>query len=468
MVRPALVLSALAVLATPAFAEDTPAHTRALAAGYKALFLCSGLFDAGRSKADVEAHELARIYPEYRAIVPTLDSLADPKAKTVSVSFAPDMPPRIAAWRPQLGCAQLPIGAKADAIDALPKLKISPPPATDAAPWPMGDAKAEARTTMGLSTRMGHLTAAAFDAKTYGAGSETTGVVVVWNGKIITEQYAPGFDMHTPSRTWSAAKSITASLVGIAVKKGVVDLDKPANIPEWRSPGDPRADITLAELLHMNSGLDSGVRGNRTDEIYLGGAAVTERATAQPLEAAPGTRWKYANDDPLLAMRGLRASLNDDQVYLAFPFRELFWKIGMRHTTPETDWAGNYVMSSQVYTTARDLARLGLLYLNDGVWNGERILPEGWTKYVTTPAPAQPQSGEGYGAGWWLMGPKQGLPEGTYAAQGSQGQYLVIVPSEHLIVVRRGLDGLAPGEAQFDIAKFTADVIAAERSHEGV
>jgi CubicO group peptidase (beta-lactamase class C family) len=132
----------------------------------------------------------------------------------------------------------------------------------------------------------------------------------------------------------------------------------------------------------------------------------------------------------------------------------------MSRTTPETDWRGDFILSSQVWTTARDLARLGLLHLNDGVWNGERVLPEGWVRYVTTPAPAQPTRGEGYGAQWWLFGPEQGLPAGTYAAQGNRGQYVVVVPARAVVIVRRGFDPVGePGG--FEIEKFAVDVLKA-------
>ena len=470
-------LAALALLALPqgSPAQDTERHKAAIAAGYKAAFLCSGLFNAHRTQTQIEGDDLSRIYPEYRARVAVLTASVDAAAKTVSVAYAPDMPPRIAAWRPYLGCAQLPIGAPASAVAGLPKLEATPPATDfDSRLWPMGDQAAGGPPmTMGASTQLGHVVAAAFDRKTYGETSETAAVVVVKDGRIVAERYRDGFDAHTPLRTWSAAKSITGTLIGIAVKQGLLDVNKPAPVPEWRTPGDPRAAITLGDLLHMGSGLDSEARGNRTDAIYFGGAAVTERATAAPLEAPPGKRWKYANDDTLLAVRSLRAAIGDDQRYLAFPFQELFWKIGMAHTTPETDWAGNYILSSQVWTTGRDLARLGLLYQNGGVWNGQRLLPAGWTDYVAMPAPAQPDNavngnGAGYGAQFWLFGPRQGLPAGVYAAQGSRGQFLMIVPSEHLIVVRQGFDGLGPGEAQFDIARFTADVIAALNYKGGV
>jgi CubicO group peptidase (beta-lactamase class C family) len=289
-------------------------------------------------------------------------------------------------------------------------------------------------------------------------------VLVVADGKIVLEQYRPGWGPHTPQRTWSAAKSMAAAVVGAAVQDRLLDVKAPAPIPEWRTPGDPRAAITLENLLHMSSGLYAEAAGNRTDMVYFGGTSVTERATELPLEAPPGRRWNYANNDTLLAVRALRARLNDDRRYHAYPFTELFWKIGMTRTTPETDWQGNFILSSQVWSTARDFARFGLLHLNDGVWNGERVLPPGWVRYVTTPAPAQPGgSRPGYGAQWWLYGPQQGLPAGTYAAQGNRGQFIVVVPSRKVVIVRRGFDAVGePGG--FAIPQFSADVLAALES----
>ena len=131
-----------------------------------------------------------------------------------------------------------------------------------------------------------------------------------------------------------------------------------------------------------------------------------------------------------------------------------------KHTVAEADWRGNYILSSQVWSTARDLARLGQFWLQDGVWQGERLLPTGWMRYMTTPSGPQPATGPGYGATLWLFGPKQGLPEGSYAAQGNRGQYIMVIPSAKLVIVRRGED---PGAARFDIAKFSANVLAATR-----
>ena len=461
-ILPALA-AALALQAVAAQAAE-PSHLRALAAGYKAAFLCSGIFTAGQTEAQVADDDLEGIYPEYQALVRSLPAQVDRKARTVSVAFDDKLPPRIAAWRPGLGCTQLPIGAGSELIARLPTLPVHPPAGDpDARAWPDGDRDALKAPPPKVAAALDKVLDQAFDHATYGAGSETTAALVILDGRIVAERYRARYDLHTPQRTWSAGKSITGSLVGRAVRLGLLKVEAPAPIPEWRTPGDPRAAITLADLTHMGSGLWTNGPGNRTDEIYLGGAAVTQTATFMPLEAAPGTRFRYSNDDALLAARSVRAALGDDnRKALSFPFTELFWKIGMAHTTPETDWQGNYILSSQVWTTARDLGRLGLLYLNDGIWNGDRLLPEGWAKYVATPAPAQPDisnGGPGYGALFWLYGPRQGLPEGTYGMNGNRGQYAIIVPTRHAVIVRRGFDG--KDGSRFSEAKFAHDVLAA-------
>jgi CubicO group peptidase (beta-lactamase class C family) len=455
--RQLLIAAAVAALPFAASAQTPPApdaHVRALAAGYKAAFLCSNLFNAGMTPEQVAQDDLEGIYPDYQQLVRELPAEIDRDAKVVRVAFDPKMPPRVAAWRTGLGCSQLPVGAPLEAAWVLPKLGAEPPQGAQARAWPDGDRGIAPKP----SARLQAAVAKGFDSASYGAGTKTTAVVVVKDGKIIAEQYRADFTPHTPQRTWSAAKSLTATVVGRAVHLRLLKVDAPAPVPEWQSPGDPRKTITLAQLLHMGSGLWTDGPGNRTDEAYVGGALVTQTASVMPLEAAPDSRFRYANNDTLLAARSVRAVLGDGQAAVDFPFTELLWKIGMTHTTPETDWQGNYILSSQVWTTARDLARLGLLYLNDGVWNGERLLPFGWSRYVATPAPAQPASGPGYGAFFWLYGEAQGLPAGTYGMNGNRGQYVFIVPSKGVVIVRRGFD---PAGKRFDEAAFARDVLAA-------
>jgi CubicO group peptidase (beta-lactamase class C family) len=454
-------LLAALLLAAPASAQvDRPEYVRALAAGYKASFLCSGLFNAGQSEDQVAKDDLRRIYPELEPILPGLEARIDRESKTVRVAFSDTLPPRIAAWRPNLGCAQLPIGAAAESVRFLPRLGASPAvERNDRLDWPDGDRNAAARPK-GDAGALARAVAAAFDRRSYGQGSETTAVLVVQDGKIVAERYREDFDKHMSQRTWSVAKSLAGTIVGAAVQKGIIGVDSPAPIPEWRRPGDPRAAVTTGHLLRMASGLHGDSAGNRTDATYFGGSSVTENAAQWPLEAAPGTRFRYANNDILLAVRGLRSKLGDGERALAFPFESLLWKIGMTRTVPETDWQGNFILSSQVWTTARDLARLGLLYRNDGVWNGERILPPGWGAYVSSRGPAQPPSGYGYGATFWTFPPAAGIPADAYIAQGNRGQYLAVVPSLRIVIVRRGYDG--PGTA-FDPALFVRDVLAALR-----
>ena len=445
------VLSASAVWAQPA----DPAHL-SLVAGYKAAFTCSAHFNAGRTVAQITGDELNRIYPNYREAFDTLpDAMIDEEDKTVSVAFAEGFPPRLAKWRPHLGCAQLPSGAGADMADDLPEanVRMTRERIAPLAKEPLDDPALSAAV------------AAAFDRATYGEGTETTAVLIVKDGVIVAERYREGFDANTSQRTWSVAKSIAATVIGAAVQADLIDVDEPAGLSAWAGAGDPRGAISIKDLLHMSSGLDASPAGNRTDDVYFGGGRVVDHALSRRLVAEPGARWYYANNDTMIAIRALRERMNDDEAFLRFPFERVLHPIGMRNTFLETDWNGDFILSSQAWTTARDLARLGLLYLNDGVWSDRRILPEGWAAFAATPAADQPlpradgTPRPGYGAQFWLFDESWGLPDGTYAAMGNRGQYLIIVPSRNLLIVRRGFDD--NGGARFDIARFASDVVSA-------
>lgn len=445
-------------------AQETQATVDAYAAGYKAAFTCSAIFNANKHQPAIDEHEFTGIYGLVQDRVTDLSATIDRSAKRVSVKYSDSMPPRIAQWRPHLGCVQLPVGAQTYELNDLPLAKglnDTDPRTDDGAPW-------EVRREVNEQTGNAALDEAirrAFIRGEYGANARTSAVLVATQDQIIAENYIDGFTPTTSQRTWSVAKSIAASVIGAAVKDRLVDVKAPASMPEWSRPLDPRGNITLENLLHMASGLDSNRAGNRTDRLYIGGGLVTDTSSRNAMEAQPGMRWKYANNDTLLAVRHLRAAINDDERYLAYPYKALLHKIGMTHTFLETDWEGNFILSSQVWTTARDLARLGLLHLNDGVWDGDQILPKGWAQYVATPAPVQPtartdgQPTVGYGAQWWLYQDFPGLPTDTYAARGNRGQILMIIPSKGLILVRRGYD--IAGGPGFQMHEFAADVLKA-------
>ncbi|MEZ0496147.1 serine hydrolase domain-containing protein [Sphingomonas sp. IW22] len=443
----ALALSGAAPAQQVADAPATP-YARAIAAGYKAAMLCSGMFNAGRTQAQVERDELAGIYPDYQPLIAALPATIDRAAGRVSVTFDDKLPPRVSTYTAGQGCRSEPIGSTPAAGTAVPPVRGADPRA-----WPMGDAGIAPRPSRALSATIDRAFAGDF-----GAQAKTLGVVILRDGRVAGERYGEEWGPFVSNRTWSVAKSIAGTLTGMAVMDGAVATDTPARIAAWGQPGDPRAAIKLDQLLRMASGLHSDHAGNRTDAIYFGGTAMDEQATGWPLEAAPGSRFRYANNDTLLAVRSLREAMGV-AAYQRFPQTRLFDPLGMGHTVAEQDWRGNFILSSQVWSTARDLARLGQLWLDDGMWQGKRLLPEGWVRYMTTPAGPQPAKGPGYGATLWLFGPEQGLPQGSFAAQGNRGQYIMVVPSKRLVVVRRGEDGVGQG---FDIAAFTRAVIDTE------
>lgn len=465
------VLAALALsipLSLPALAQEggnTQEMQRAMAAGWKATFTCSGLFVAKQTQAELDQNELAGIYPDYiRHYDQLAPAVVDQTRKIVSVTYSSDMPPRMAAFRPGFGCTQLPIGADEKALEFMPRFAAWPEvTAQDRGSAIGSNVRVELR--LEEAERLEMPIAAAFDETTYGVGTRTSSAIVVRHGQVVAERYARGVDHETPQRTWSVAKSLNATIIGAARRQGLIDIDYPAVIAAWNKGADPRREITIRHLLHMASGLDSGENGARTDRLYFAGGRVVDQSAGGVLEAKPGTRFKYANNDSVIAMRALREALNNDALYHRFPYESLLHKIGAVRTTLEIDWNGDFISSSQVWATGRDLARIGQLYLQDGMWAGERLLPEGWAEFVRTPAPAQPGDGAGYGAQFWIMNNVAGVPEGTFYAAGNRGQYIVVIPALNAVIVRQGYDVI--GGARFDIDRFTLDVVRALQAADG-
>lgn len=457
-IMPGLLLGGLlggAFISAPVTAQTAQESTEydlALAAGYKAQFICSGLWNGGKSLADIKADELTGIYDRIAKIVPTLKADIDQQKRHVRVTYSDVMPPRTAIWNHQTGCTGMPIGFAGERPEAPIKLREF----TDDLQWPKGDrdaAPAQSDILKSLQQIAQNTVEPASESNQY--GGKTSAVLIIKDGRIQAESYKTGHDLHTAQRTWSVAKSIAGTLIGHSVLQGNADVNAPVNIAQWQDASDPRSQITLDNLMHMASGLTSDTAGNRTDPVYMGGASVTQRTTSWPLLHKPGTQFRYANNDILLAVHAVHDASFDPYGF--------FQKIGMTRTYAETDWQGNYILSSQVWTTARDLGRLGMLYLNDGLWpygsdEAQRLLPENWREYVSTPSGPQPDREFGYGATFWLMNKTDGVPQDSFAAFGNRGQYLVIIPSRDLVIVRRGYDTPDNG---FDIAAFTRDIVEA-------
>lgn len=282
----------------------------------------------------------------------------------------------------------------------------------------------------------------AFSDAAHAKMGETHAFLAVQGGKIVLERYTEGRDQRTTFPSWSKAKSITQALIGILVREGLIDLHAPANVPEWQEADDPRRAITLDQLLRMSSGLkftedyvDSGV--SDVIEMLFGAGAddVAAHAANFPLAHEIDTFWNYSSGTSNIVARLASAALGKSgDAFEAWMFEQLFAPLGMRSPQPKFDAAGTFIGSSFCYATARDFARFGLLYMRDGVWDGQRILPQGWVDYARTPTKTPPEEPMGYGAHWWLglAGPD------SFSANGYEGQFTVCVPSLDLIMVRHG------------------------------
>ena len=435
--------------------------------GQQAIFMCNGLFTSNRTIENVFAQELAFL-PSPVGTPTGGDYVVNETRRAVAIGAPGATPVMRAAFREGVGCVILAPDQTFEDIERLPELTLPYPPGDPAATaWPDGDLITDAALPPGIDVAA--LEAAsdwAFDRES--PQQVTLSLLVVHNGRIIHERYAPGVDMTTRTRTWSTAKSLAVTLIGMLVDEGKMHLDEPLGfewLPRARSPKtDPRNAITLRHVLNMSSGLDTVDNGGLeyatgSGLSYWAGASSVRGALRQPLMREPGTNWDYENYDTLLAVYKMKQVLGDEQTYQEFPRRRLLDKIGMRNTLVSTDRFGDFILSSQVYTNARDLARFGLLYLQNGVWNGERLISEDWIDFVRTPAPATVGRGGQYGGQWWLVPEnRDDVPKDAYSTSGNRGQYAVVVPSHDLVIVRRGLDY---GRQGFDRWGLTREVLKA-------
>lgn len=445
--------------------------------GEQALKLCNALFVSERTLDQFYAQEMknSRAKPCVPMARERVEIDYKRRAVAIGVGDSSDPVPIMrAAYREGIGCVAMGIDQTFADIDKLPKLEMPPLSGNPATiPWPNGDLVE--KKPLPDSLNQDALNAAgdwAFDRLGHGGneGQLTLSFLVVYRGEIVYERYAPGMNMHTRTRTWSTAKSISSTLIGIAVDKGLLKLDEPLPF-DWppdprKGIADPRKSIKLRDVLHMSSGLYpvDTIRGYTpigSHLSYFAGLDSAYEARNRGLIREPGSVYVYENYDTLLGVLALRSVLGNDKIYREFPPRELFDRIGMRNTLAGMDRFGNYVMSSQVYTNSRDLARVGILYLNNGMWDGKRILSKDWVDWVRRPAVSTRDIGHTYGGQFWLVPDKRtDLPQDAYTTNGARGQFCVIVPSYDLIVVRRGLDSRA-GHKGLDQWDMLAEVIKA-------
>lgn len=322
-------------------------------------------------------------------------------------------------------------------------------------PWPMGDVLPGDPLPAGIDAAKVKL---AIDTAFEPAEAFTSAFVVTHNGRLIGERYMPGLSETTPLESWSMGKSVTATLMGLLIRQGVYTLDQPAPIPEWQTPGDPRQKIRIQDLLHMSSGLrinapedpefDSATYPDHLF-LYTGRVDSFKYAATRPLQWPPNTVGRYRNTDPVLTNYLVRLAVEKrGEEYLSFPQRQLFDKIGARSMVIETDPYGNLLAQGYEFMSGRDWARLGNLYLQDGIWNGERLLPEGFVKFVSALALAWASDGRPvYGGFFWINGDHvYPVPPEAYYMAGAGGQRVIIIPSHRLVVVRLGhYKGVEPG-----------------------
>ena len=435
----------LCVLAAGAAAVAFLVAFGRIAAGYAATITALAVFGSG--------DELATVRTERLGLPLGLGSLLEVATEIegderVARARFLGLIERRAAWRAGLGATRLAAGATLEATTLQPAaLADLVPPLAEDEPWPRGEAEELAPLPSGTRAAVEAALAHAFVEPESGRSRGTHAVVVVQDGRLVAERYRPGYDRHTPLLGWSMTKSVMNALAGILVKDGRWTLDGPIAVPEWRKPDDARRAITLDHLLRMSSGLrfqeEMVTPIPDVLQMLLAVADMGGYAADMPLEAPPGTRWQYSSGTTLVLARAMRHLIGNDDEYHAMPRRVLFERIGMTSAVIETDATGTFVGSSLMYATARDWARFGVLYLQDGVWNGERILPEGWVAYSRTPAPAD--RSRRYGAHFWLQvaeGYNSGvaeLPADAFHATGHQGQFVTIVPSRGVVVVRLGI-----------------------------
>lgn len=405
--------------------------------------LCSAVFVTGLDP-DFAAENVGYFTAPYEFRSVVVKREIDFHNKMVRLTMANGVV-RSAKYIGDLGCVPLPIGetepyfAPVDIVSTLPDAATTE--------WPMGDVLPDDPIPAEVDQ---HKVAEAVET-IFDPDAMTAAFVVTYKGQIIAERYADGIDIHTPLESWSMAKSLTATLMGVLIQQGEYELWQPAPIPEWQEPGDPRQEIRIADIMRMSSGIrcrnisDPGYDPEEgyPDHLYLYTGTVNsfKYAATRPQQWKPNTVGRYRNCDPILINYLIRLAVEGRrEAYHQFPQRHLFDKIGIRNLVFQTDPYGNILLQGSDLGAARDWARLGNLYLDDGIAHGQRVLPRGFVDFVRTLAPAWEADGRPfYGAFFWLDGADYGLPlSAIYSMRGAGGQMTMIIPSRDLVIARLG------------------------------
>ncbi len=416
--------------------------------GYAAKNLCSDVFVSGREPADIQSIDLNFSFIKFTK------NTVDFKEKSVTSKFLWGKSKAI--YREGFGATLL----RDVAEDKLRKIKypggINSVYSQDSIKWPLGDILPRKNT--GIDTiKLGEISKSLIADNAY--KGDAFAFLVLHKGVPVAEAYKPQFNKNTRLLSWSMAKSYTNAIVGIMVREKKLDIFQPAGIEEWKN--DVRNKITLNDLMQMQSGLKwNEDYGNRSDVTLMlhCESDMSHFAFDKPAEHPAGTFWYYSSGTTNIVNYLIRKQFPNDSLYYTFANTRLFNKTGMPDVVWESDPAGTRVGSSYLYATARDYARFGLLYLNDGVFNGERILPEGWVKYSTTIASSS--QGE-YGSFFWLNRSKRfpSAPEDMYSCDGHDGQHIFILPTQQLVIVVLGYSPRSKGGMDFD--SLIKDVISA-------
>jgi len=407
--------------------------------GFSAKNICSGHFLSGMSGQLIVDEALTASSPVLSNISYRIDEI-NRLVDTRLFGFFK----RRAIYSEGTGCTLL--TADQDQLQRQPTKPAKAARTSQGQPWPLGSAPAP------QEVRLQPVLAQAFAETDAQHKRNTKAVVVIHNGRLVAEQYAHGVDAATPLIGWSMTKSVTNMLIGALIQDGKLALEQPAPVPEWHlETADPRRAITIDHLLRMSSGLVfdedyalySDVTRMLSVEADAGGFAASK-----PLLVAPDNLWSYSSGTSNILSGIVKRTVGGDfQDYYDYTQQRLFLPLGIHSAALETDNNGTFIGSSYMYASARDWARLGQLCLQDGQWQGNRLLPEGWLAYSTTPTPNNPKTN--YGAHFWLNAdPEDGqqrtwpsLPVDTYSMNGYQGQHVIIVPSRNLVVVRLGFSG---------------------------